>query len=149
MNNNDYYKAEFEAIFKAITDAVVVTNPQREITHINPAFTEVFGYSLNELVGKTTRIIYADPDSYNQQGEIRYNPKAKNKIPVYENEYRRKDGSTFFGETLGAHVKGEDGTLYGFLGVIRDVTSRIEQQKLLQDSEERFRALHNALPRSC
>jgi PAS domain S-box-containing protein len=146
-NVNDFseqYKAEFEAIFNSITDAVVVVNTDREIVLINPAFTTVFGYQLEQIKGQTTQLIYADPDSYFKQGKIRYNPTTENSNPVYENEYRRKDGTVFFGETLGTHVKDGAGKLHGFLGVIRDVSDRIEAQRQLEESEDRFRALHDA-----
>jgi PAS domain S-box-containing protein len=138
------YKAEFEAIFNSITDAVVVTDTKRQIVLINPAFTQIFGYHLDQLKGKTTQVIYADPECFLRQGKIRYNANKENNNPVYENEYRCKDGTVFVAETLGTHIKDEDGKLYGFLGVIRDISDRIEAQKQLKESEDRFRALHEA-----
>lgn len=152
------FKAEFEAIFNSITDAIVFTDAARQIVLVNPAFTKIFGYQLAELSGRTTQIIYADPDSYLQQGKVRFNDLATVSRPVYENEYRKKDGTLFLGETLGTHVKDEEGELLGFIGSIRDLSERTDTQKKLQDkinayeatqkllkeSEERFKALHDA-----
>ncbi len=134
-------RAEFEAIFNSIADAVIFVNPQRQILRVNPCFTQMFGYQLAELVGKTTQTIYADPDNYENQGQTRFNPEATIAQPVFENEYRRKDGTTFIGETLGAHVVDESGILLGYLGIIHDVTARKKAEEMLLHEKAFLRSL--------
>jgi PAS domain S-box-containing protein len=124
-------KAEFESIFNSISDAVVFTDMERRIMMTNPAFGHIFGYEFDDLSGKTTSIIYADPDDFNEQGRKRFNVRAKITRPVYEMNYRRKDGSVFVGETLGTQVKDDKGKVLGFLGVIRDITNRKLTEKSL------------------
>lgn len=152
------YKAEFESIFNSISDAIVFTDTKRQILLINPAFTRMFGYQLDEVIGKTTQVIYANFDDFIKQGEARFSETAKNVQQVFDNAYRRKDGLSFPGETLGSHVIDDSGRLIGFLSIIRDMSERfnIQQQlqsqigeyeisqKLLKESEERFKALHDA-----
>lgn len=127
-------KAEFEAIFNSITDAVVFVDQERCVVQVNPAFTKIFGYQFEELKGQTTQIVYANPDEYIAQGKKRYHKDAEVDQPVYEMEYRRKDGTVFPSETLGVEVKQEDGTRLGFLGIIRDISDRkqaeMEKSKL-------------------
>ncbi len=117
-------RAEFEAMFFAITDAIVFVDQERRIIMVNPAFTKMLGYKHEEILGQTTKIIYANPEAYAQQGKIRFQRKAKIENPVFENEYRRKDGIIFQGETLGVHVKNKNGKVIGFLEVIREITGR-------------------------
>lgn len=117
-------KAEFAAIFNSINDALVFVDLQRRVVMINPAFTTIFGYQFAEIAGQTTDFIYVDPESYKEQGRLRYNQDAEDRESVYENEYRRKDGTVFTGETLGAKVRNKDGEVIGFLGVIRDITEK-------------------------
>ncbi len=117
-------RAEFAAIFNSISDGIVFVDAQRHIVRINPAFTMMFGYQLEEISGQTTQLIYANPDDYSRQGQARFNPGAKIDRPVFGNEYRRKDGSTFPGETMGVHVVDETGKLLGYIGVIHDVSER-------------------------
>ena len=121
--------AEFKAIFNSITDAIVFVNIDRHIIMTNPAFKLIFDYDFDEVEGKTTEIIYASSEAYSQQGQKRYYKNANTDTPVYEEDYRRKDGSVFTGETLGVPVKDSDGETIGFLGVIRDVTDRKETEK--------------------
>ena len=49
-------KALFEAIFTCIPDAIVYTNVKREVIRINPAFSLIFGFSMDDLTGKEASI---------------------------------------------------------------------------------------------
>ena len=46
-------QSKFEAIFNSISDAVVFVDQQRKIITINKAFTEILGYEVEEVAGKT------------------------------------------------------------------------------------------------
>ncbi len=129
-------QAQFEAMFNSITDSLVFVDIKRRIVRINPAFSAVFGYNLDEIAGKTTEIIYADPADYADHGE-RYAVEGDIIIDsVYENRYRRKDGSVFTGETLGVKVSEGTGEIIGFLGIIRDIT----EKKLAREEKIRLEA---------
>ena len=94
---------------------------------------KIFGYSLEDLAGKTTSILYESDAEYEYQGRIRFNLSAEEKAEPYEVSYRRKDGRTFLGETIGTVIHAPDGSIAGYIGVIRDVTARKkaeESQKL-------------------
>ena len=137
------YKAEFQAIFNSIGDAVVFADLQRRIVRINPVFGRTFGYSQAELAGESAQVLYAHPEEFSLQGELRFNPNAVNQPSVYEMDYRRKDGTSFTGEAVGAHVVDDRGQLLGYLGVIRDVTDRkryenelLRQQYFLEKAQE-------------
>jgi PAS domain S-box-containing protein len=136
-------KAEFEAMFNSISDAVVFVDQQRRIIMVNKAFTEIFGYRLDEISGKTTQFFYADPGDYQDQGNKRYRIGAPIDSPLYEINYRRKDGSVFPSETMGSEVKDEAGNTIGFLGVMRDITQRKKAELALKESEEKYSKIFN------
>ncbi|WP_455220378.1 sensor histidine kinase, partial [Kaarinaea lacus] len=126
-------KAEFEAIFNAISDAVGYTDLDRNFVLVNPAMETIFGYKKDELVGKKTEIIYANKADFLQQGRLQFDKTSDIKSASYELRYVRKDGSTFIGETQGAKVFDHEGNTIGFIGVIRDVTQRKQvESELLQ-----------------
>jgi len=126
-------KAEFEAIFNAISDAVVYADLDRNIVLTNPALKLIFGYSNEELVGKKTELLYANKADYMEQGRLQFDKSSNIKSASYEVRYQRKDGSTFVGETQGAKVYDNEGNTIGFIGVIRDVTQRKQvESELLQ-----------------
>ncbi|MEJ2691191.1 MAG: PAS domain S-box protein, partial [Deltaproteobacteria bacterium] len=131
--------ARFEAIFNSITDAIVFVDLERHIVMINPAFTATFGYGLEEVSGKTSKMLYANPEDYLVQGRERYHEAAKVVAPICEIEYRRKDGTVFPSETLGVPVNDFNGETIGFLAVIRDVSERREAEKERKRLERQWR----------
>ena len=132
-------KAVFEAIFNAIPDAVLSTDTDRRIIMVNPAAVALFGYDEAELCGQTTEILYADSEDFHAQGRHRFRVDAQTDTAPYEIKYRRKDGSTFPGETLGTQVKESNGTVIGYIGLFRNITERKQSEQSLRDSEARNR----------
>ncbi len=131
-------KALFEAIFNCIPDAVVYTNVDREVLGINSVFTLIFGFPVEDLVGKKTAFFYESQEEYEGQGEIRFNLTAAERALPYEVNYRRKDGSIFPGETLGTAIKTASGEVIGYIGIIRDITERKQAEKEKQTLEQQF-----------
>lgn len=117
-------KAEFEAIFNAISDAVCYTDPERNIVLINPAFTKIFGYKSEEIIGKKTELLYADKADFLTQGRRQFDKDSEITTATYEMSYIRSDGSVLIGDTLGSKVFDNAENTIGFIAVIRDVTHR-------------------------
>jgi PAS domain S-box-containing protein len=117
-------KAEFEAIFNAISDAVGYTDLDRNLVLVNPAMESIFGYKKEDIIGKKSELLYANKADFQQQGRRQFDRNSAIKTATYEMRYVRKDGSTFIGETQGAKVFDNDGNTIGFVGVIRDITQR-------------------------
>lgn len=128
-NASEKNEATLQSILDAIPDAIVFTDPERQIASVNRGMGLVFGYGIDDIVEKTTSILYESEEEYERQGQIRFNLTAEEKLEPYEVNYRRKDGSIFVGETLGTVVNSADGQLLGFIGVIKDITER----KILED----------------
>jgi len=133
----------FTAMFNSIPDAVMFADSDRRIVLNNPAVHTMFGYSNEELVGNSTEMLYADKNDYFEQGKRRYRigPGAEKKS--YEVKYRRKDGSTFWTESIGTQVYDGKGAPIGFIGLFRDITERKQadyknallQEQLLQSQK--------------
>jgi PAS domain S-box-containing protein len=122
----DPVQSEFEHqfILQAIGDAIIAVNLDRHILWANPAFVRLFGYSSEEIVHQTTALLYGNLADYEEQGKVRYNRNSPSDSHPYEMQYRRKDGSTFWGEARGAAVTNERDERIGFAVSIRDITRR-------------------------
>jgi len=132
-------EATLNAIFDGITDGIVFTDTDRRIVSVNKGMKKTFGYTLEDLVGKTTSLLYENKEDYERQGRIRFNQSAEEQSAPYDVIYRRKNGEIFVGETLGTTIKGPDGENLGYIAVTRDVTERIQAHSRLEQSEQRFR----------
>jgi diguanylate cyclase (GGDEF)-like protein/PAS domain S-box-containing protein len=129
-------KAEFESVFNAITDAVFFVDPSRRVIMTNPSVETIFGYSPRELINRTLEFLYQHEEDYHAQAG-HFSEEMSARGVSFEVEYRRKDGRTFMGETMLSAVRDEQGRLLGFVGIVRDVTERIESQRALAESRER------------
>lgn len=120
----EFNQARFESMFESISDAVIVADTNRNISLLNSSVKKMFGYEKEELIGDNTSILYANTEDFNQTGKQNYNVDAKDDPVPYELEYRRKDGTVFWGETLGTKIVSDDGAVFGFVGIVRDITLR-------------------------
>lgn len=127
IRNLDQQRTFFQSTLFSIPDGVVVMDPSGMIKQANPALCRMFGYSDDELTGKSPAILHE------AHSEIVY----RDEFPAARcRHFVRKDGSSFLGETLVSEIRDEQGTLLGNLEVIRDLTERLaafRQQRQLED----------------
>ncbi|MFB6291184.1 MAG: PAS domain S-box protein [Candidatus Bipolaricaulia bacterium] len=131
---------KYRSLFNSIRDALLVADTDRNIIDCNPAFTELFGYELDEIKGKKTEYLYRDKDEYEEMGE-KIEESIGDPSFFYTTHYEKKNGEVFPGETNVFYLKEEGGEIVGFIGLIRDVTEKLERRKELKRSEKRYRAL--------
>lgn len=131
-------QALLEAIINDIPDALMMADLDRKIIMSNPGTSRVFGYHTNEIIGKSTEMLYQNKEEFRSQGEQRFNRKADVALTPYILNYRRKNGKVFPGESIGALVKDLDGQPVGFLGLIRDVSDRMAMEQETRDLQERL-----------
>ncbi|MFT5304291.1 MAG: PAS domain S-box-containing protein, partial [Mariniblastus sp.] len=117
-------KAFLETIFNGLPDALMFASLGRKLTHCNDAAYQMFGYSAEEFIGHSVSVLYATPQEHRRQGNERFNKNAMEQLDVIEIEWRRKNGETFTGETVGTVIRDIAGEPLGFLKMIRDVTER-------------------------
>ena len=60
----------YQTLFNSIRDVIVVSDHNRTILNVNqPALREMFGYEVEEVRGKSVRILYADEEEYRLTGK--------------------------------------------------------------------------------
>jgi two-component system, sensor histidine kinase and response regulator len=141
-------EATWRAMVDGLTDAVAFADLQRRILHVNPAFTAMWGYPADEVLGRGTEILYADPADHAALGQARFSAGTSAEDHLYQLRYRRRDGSEFWGETIGIRVTDASGTLFGYLGVHRDITERLRAEEALRRSRAQLAAFVQQAPHS-
>ncbi|XGI82840.1 MASE3 domain-containing protein [Halorutilales archaeon Cl-col2-1] len=112
----------YEALFNSIGDAILVSDTQRHVVNANPAFTDLFGYDLEEIEGESSRLIYENDDEFDQVGEAIRNEDSGRLTRTVE--YRKKSGQSFPGETTVFEIENADGEVAGLISLITDVSDR-------------------------
>ncbi|MGE5419533.1 MAG: PAS domain S-box protein, partial [Chloroflexota bacterium] len=119
-------------------EAVFITDPAGTITYINPAFTKIYGYSAEEAIGSTPRILKSG--SYPDKTYIDFwNTLLAKQVIEGELVNKTKDGQLITIEGVNNPIVNEDGTIIGFLGIHHDISLRKSREEALRFSEERFR----------
>ncbi len=119
------------AVFQTFQDPLVFADSDRRILWCNRGLERLLGYSLSELKGRSTRLIYAENDDFNQTGKIRFNTTGNPSQQTYTMSYRHKDGSIVRTETTGWRVVNEDDSVAGYAAIIRDVTEVTKVEEAL------------------
>lgn len=119
-------------LFQDLSDAVVFADTDRRIRWINAAAAAIFGYDAAELIGEETRVLFADAAGYDRVGVERFNDSTQGPGQRYEISYRRKNGEVFSSQTTGSPIRGADGTVQGFLAIVRDETETQVMETLLR-----------------
>jgi PAS domain S-box-containing protein len=128
------------AALKAAANAILITSCKGEIVWANPAFTELTGYTLPEVLGKNPRILKSDihqPEFY--QGM--WNSILAGHVWRGEMRNRRKDGTLYSEEMTITPVRDAQGQTLNYIAIKQDITTRKQAEKALQASEVRYRRL--------
>ncbi|MBF0097383.1 MAG: PAS-domain containing protein [Magnetococcales bacterium] len=113
--------------------AIVITDPQARIEYVNPAFCQVSGYAVAELLGqpagmlrsgKTSAQCYQEMWQVLQQGEV-WSGEILN---------RKKSGALFWEALTIAPIRDQNNQVVHYLANKVDVTERKQAEKQLRDA---------------
>jgi PAS domain S-box-containing protein len=129
--------------FASLRDALLIVTPQNcVILDANPAATTLFGYTREELLGHSARMLYADETGFDSFSDRLGNQRSEKEYPSLTGiRMRRRDGEILATEHSVAPLHAEDGMLWGWVSVIRDVTEQARVQQKLEQYRGKLRAL--------
>jgi diguanylate cyclase (GGDEF)-like protein/PAS domain S-box-containing protein len=126
-------------VFEATQDAIVVTDSEARIVATNPAFTQISGYTAQEVVGQGVGMLHAgapDSEAYAQMVQsIGGTGHWSGEILA-----RRKNGDTYPGLLSASVVRDDAGQVSNYVAVFMDITERKAEQHLID-----FLSNHDAL----
>ena len=115
-------------------DIVSRTTPEGIITYVNDRFVEVSGYSRDELVGKSHRII-RHPEMPSSLFAEMWETILAGKIWQGRIVNRRKDGSRYVVDATIGPIFDVHGNIEEFIGIRHDVTELVEAKERAEKAE--------------
>ena len=137
-------KLFYEALVQNNPIAIVTLDKDHRIISINPAFTEMFGYHQDEIIGEEIDPLIANPDCMLEARNITHG--VLNGKSMHEFAKRKcKDGSLIDVEIFGQPIM-VNNVQVGALGLYRDISIEKQAKESLAASEERFRRMFTDSP---
>ena len=134
----------FSTAIETSQQVVVITNAKQEIIYANPAFTRVTGYELNEVLGKTPRILQGPETSQATRMALREAIAAGNPVHVEILNYG-KNGRPYWQDLSIVPVRDDTGEVVNYVSIQSDITSRklAEQEMTRLAMEDHLTGLPN------
>ncbi len=131
-------EAERQLLFEAINqsdESIVITDADGKIVFVNPAFEKLTGYSKEEVIGQTSRILKSgrhDMDFYKKMWKTILSGKTWHGEIIN----KRKDGTLFTEKASISPVVNSDGKIVNFIAVKHDVTEQRSLEEQLRHAQK-------------
>jgi PAS domain S-box-containing protein len=128
----------YEDIFENAEVGIALNDPESgTVGRVNRHYTELLGYSRNELRSMKFAETSADDPTFNQEAAMEKVERALSGSPqTFDWLYERKDGSTFWGEVV--LKQATVGDRQRLLAFVRDISDRKQYERDLEAKNQRL-----------
>ncbi len=133
---------KFQKLFVHSPEAAVYVDSNYKITDINPRFSDLFGYSLNEIRGREIDDVVV-PEGKEEEGKM-LGRRASEGYVYFDTVRRRKDG-TLVHVSISAAPITIGGQLVGHVGLYKDITAQKKAERELEEARTHFQTLFNLM----
>jgi PAS domain S-box-containing protein len=132
-------REQYRTVLAASPDPLVVYDVEGHVSYINPVFTQVFGWNLEELSGK--KMDYVPDENWPETQMMIDKVLAGESFSGVESRRYTKEGKILDVSISGAIYLNRRGLPVGSVHILRDITRRKRAVKALQESEEKYSTL--------
>ena len=131
-------------IYDTITDGIFITGPDKKIIACNQAFTNITGYSEQEVKGLPLRILSTDIHDYGFYKKL-WSDLNKQGFWVGEITNKHKEGFIFDEWMRISTIYDDDGNIANYIAIISDITKIKQREQRLQElaSRDSLTGLYN------
>lgn len=136
---------KYRFIAENSTDVICKLDENGVILYLSPLNKLVSGYDDEELLGSNIVNFY-HPDDRGRVIEDYKKIVSNSGIFTSVYRFRDRDGKYRWIESTSKRIMADDNRVTGIISSSRDITSRVETEKALKESEERLRLVMNGVP---
>ena len=129
-------------IIDSSMDMIISVDRERKITEFNRAAQKTFGYSREEILGKSVDVLYADP----QQGIETHQTTIERGECVIEVLNKSRDGRVFPCFLSSSVLRDSSGEFEGVMGVSQDISDRRKMEETLRETSHTLQGLVQSSP---
>lgn len=120
---------------------VVITDTNANIQYVNPKFTELTGYTLQEALGKNPRVLKSGKTESKIFTELWETITSGN---IWKGELinKKKNGEIFIESAQIAPIKDNDGKIINYVAIKEDITERKKQEEIIFKSNIKLKELN-------
>jgi len=138
LRESEYYNRN---LFETSAVGLALCKMDGTLVDVNQAYADIIGYSIEEVLKLTYWEV--TPKKYEQQENTQLEAlRTTGRYGPYEKEYYHKSGTLIPVQLRGSLIEMSGETF--IWSSVEDITERKRAEEALRESEERFRALHNA-----
>ncbi|MBT8406087.1 MAG: PAS domain S-box protein, partial [Deltaproteobacteria bacterium] len=136
-------EASMQSILKAAPIGIGLVH-NRVLGWVSDYMNEMLGYSEEELIGKSARVLYESEDEFERVGREKYQEIGERGIGAIETRWKRKDGRLIDVHLRSTPVDPTD-LAQGVLFTALDLSESKYAQRALSESEKRYRRITEAI----
>lgn len=139
--------ASIEALARAVAqspDGIAVLTWEGKILYVNPAWVEMHGYSIDEIIGHRIQDIYPGEEMARHAAETVRRLAVQDSYAV-ELSHFKKDGTPFQAWLITTLLRDEKGNPNGFVLTARDVTEWNRLKAALENEKAQLKQLYERL----
>ncbi|MEA5057170.1 MAG: response regulator [Anaerotignum propionicum] len=127
--------------------SIVITDDHGNIKYVNPYFTEVTGYTLDEVIGKHTRILKSNKNQPETYKSLWKNITQGEKW-IGEFTNIDKNGNEFYERAVISPIVGENGETAYYVSIKENITEALLLKNTLDDQSKFISQLIDVIPSS-
>lgn len=141
-NSSGEWNLPFEEMIEKLNDGVLVVEMDGTIIYANPSMAEMIGYGRREMIGG--QLFDFMDEQWAQRARENLERRKKGVEEMFDHRWQHKDGGGVWTLVSAKPMKDDEGTQWGSLVAIQDISERKRMEKQLREArdelEQRVRA---------
>ncbi|WP_083898822.1 bacterio-opsin activator domain-containing protein [Natronococcus jeotgali] len=136
----------YETILSTVGDGIYVLDEDYCFIEVNEAYVKMTGYECDELLGAHCSLVVDDEIVAESAELVEQLESGVRESATLEADIHRMDGSRLRTESSFAVLSSDSTAGAWKVGVVRDISDRAKRERILRESEQKYRSLVESFP---